>query len=181
MENKGEKKIANHKCGTNCSCSWTKLSWGHLLLKIFLALVMIALALAISITVCYKLGRDARGSNTRFGGMVCGQIGNQDRFGEEKGGGVIMKGGTATIINAGKEIPPAPERIFGNISKIEANQITIMNNAAQEQIILSQANTVIISSSTEVGLSVLQVGQNIIVFGSPNNEKLLEAKLIQIQ
>lgn len=180
MENKGDKKIANHKCDVNCSCAWTKLSWGHLLLKIFLALVMIALALVISMTVCYKLGRGEKGQNARFGSMR-GQISTQACFGEEKGVGTIMMGGGNMAFKAGKEAPAMPERVYGNISKIEANQITIMNNAAQEQMILSQADTVIVSSSTEVGISELKVGQNIIVYGSPDKDKILVVKLIQIQ
>ncbi|MCX6782045.1 MAG: hypothetical protein NTW66_02935 [Candidatus Magasanikbacteria bacterium] len=180
MENKGDKKIVGHKCGMNCSCAWTKLSWGHLLLKIFLALVMIALALAISMAVFYKLGHGGKSESKRLG-VMRGQVSTQACFGEEKGGGVIMMGGGNMAFKAGKEVPAMPERTYGNITKIEANQITVKNNAAQDQIILSLADTVIVSSTVEVGLASLQVGQNIIVYGSPDKDKKLEAKLIQIQ
>jgi len=72
-------------------------------------------------------------------------------------------------------------RVFGAITKVESNQITIMNNAAKEEVVWSMATTVIMSSSTEVGLAALHAGQNIVVFGTLNKNNQLEAKLITIQ
>lgn len=72
-------------------------------------------------------------------------------------------------------------RLFATITKVENNQITVLDNAAKTNMIVTLASTIITSSSTEVGLSSLKVGQNIVVVGGVNDNNLLEAKLIQIQ
>ncbi|MDD2757821.1 MAG: hypothetical protein PHD72_00405 [Patescibacteria group bacterium] len=179
MEKKGGKKCDDHNCGIYCACG--KMSWGHFFVKLFLAVVFIALALTIALAVCYKLGGGALGAKKHFG-LMRGEWGAPTCLSGEKSGGVLMMGGSNVAFKAGKNLTLAiPERVFGNISKIEANQITVMNNAAQEQVILSQADTVIFSSSTEVGLASLKVGQNIVVIGEPDKDKKLVAKIINIQ
>ncbi|OGH65874.1 MAG: hypothetical protein A3B90_03160 [Candidatus Magasanikbacteria bacterium RIFCSPHIGHO2_02_FULL_41_13] len=72
-------------------------------------------------------------------------------------------------------------RVFGTITKIEGNQITVLDNAVKNQIILSLSSTIITASSTEVGVSSLKVGQNIAALGAANSDTLFEAKLIQVQ
>ncbi len=72
-------------------------------------------------------------------------------------------------------------RLFGTITKVEANQITILDNAAKNDMIVTLSTTIITSSSTEVGLAALKVGQNIVALGTVNPNNVLEAKMIQIQ
>lgn len=72
-------------------------------------------------------------------------------------------------------------RLFGTITKVEANQITVLDNAAKTDMIVTSATTVITSSSTEIGLSSLKAGQNIVAVGVVNANNILEAKLIQLQ
>jgi hypothetical protein len=163
MEKKEVKKNGTHKCGLGCPCG---MSTDHLAVKTFLALAFIGLALAISITIVYKVIRRVNMVGGCFSTTMMQSGGRNFMYGEK--GGLMMK----------KE---APVREFGVISKIEGNQITIMNNAAQEQLVLSQADTVIVASSTEVGLSVLEVGQDIIVIGALDNDNVLTAKVIDIQ
>jgi hypothetical protein len=76
---------------------------------------------------------------------------------------------------------PAMVRMFGAVTKVEGNLITIMNNGAAEQVVVSQADTIIMSSSTEVGLAALKAGQNIVVAGVMNKDNQLVAKIINIQ
>lgn len=179
MEMKGDKKRNGHNCGLYCPCG--KMSIGHFLVKLFLAIAIIGLVTVIAMEVFYNLGKDRWSDHPCFK-MMTGQV-MQGRFVSDKGAGVVMmgSGGSNMFYKATKEAPAMPERVFGNITKIEANQITIKNNGAQEQVIISEADTAIISSSTEVGLAALKVGQDIIVIGSPDKDKKLVAKFIEIK
>lgn len=174
METKGGKKTNGHTCGLYCPCG--KMSGGHLVVKIFLALAMIALVLVLSMVVVMKVTKGSKVYHKAFGvSCMQGQV-------AEKGEGKFVMGmGGGNMFFGKADAPAVPERVYGNVVKVEANLITIKNNAAAEQIIVSLADTVIISSSTEVGLSALAVGQNIVVFGTPDEQKNLEAKVIQVQ
>lgn len=91
-------------------------------------------------------------------------------------------GGTGMVKGWGKSDDRSDVvRVYGTISKVEGNLITIMNNGAKEQIVVSAVDTVIMSSSTEVGLSALKVGGGAVFVGSMNAETQLVAKLIQLQ
>ena len=181
MEMKGDKKRNGHNCGLYCPCG--KMSIGHFLIKLFLALAIIGLILVISIAVIMKVTGGVKYGYKHFGyGMMRSAATSQACLsGGERTGGVVMMGAGNIAFKARGEATAMPERLFGNITKIEKNQITILNNAAQEQTVLSLADTVIISSSTEVGISALKAGQDVIVFGAPNADKVLEAKIIEIQ
>lgn len=177
MENKEDKKRGRHNCGIYCSCG--KMSWGHMLVKLFLALAMIGLVLVISVAAVVKLGHGDKSDYKKYS-MMRGGVSSQACFGGERTGSATTMGAVFGI-KEGKGSLAMSERTFGAISKIEANKITIINNAAQEQVVISQANTMIVSSSTEMGLASLRIGQNIIVFGSPDKDNNLLAKIIQIQ
>ncbi len=72
-------------------------------------------------------------------------------------------------------------RLFGAITKIEGNKITVMTNAAQEQIVLSQTDTVIaLPTDEEIGLAALKAGQNIIVTGTLNDDMTVNAEWITV-
>ncbi len=72
-------------------------------------------------------------------------------------------------------------RVFGAITKIEGNQITILNNAVKNEIVLSLSSTVITSSSSEIGIGALKAGQNIAALGALNANNMFEARIIQVQ
>lgn len=177
MDIRGDKKRAAHSCGLYCPCG--KLSTAHLIVKIFLAVAVIGLGLVISMEIFYSV---TKGRMTRFDMMRAGQTMQGQFCGAKAGSGIVMMGGSSNVAyKAGGEMMALQERIFGVITKIEANRITIKNNAAEEQIVVSQADTVIVSSTTEVGLASLQVGQNIIVIGSTDKDKVLTAQMISIK
>lgn len=68
-------------------------------------------------------------------------------------------------------------QLFGTITKVEGNQITILDNSAAEQVITSTAKTMIFSADTEIGLSALKAGQNIVII---QGKVPLEAKVIKV-
>lgn len=177
MEKKGDKNNGSHCCGLYCSCG--RMSVGHMLVKMFVALVMVALVLAISMAIFVKFGKGMKTYHQY--GIMRGQIMMQGCPFAEKGETAAMVGGGNMMFRAEKAAPAMPERMFATVVKIEGNQITIMNNAAAEQVVLSAADTMIIASSTEVGLPTLQPDMDIVVYGSVNTDKMFEAKLIQIQ
>ena len=72
-------------------------------------------------------------------------------------------------------------KLFGTITKIEGNKITILDNSAKEAVVISESTTTIINSTGEISLSKLQVGQNIAAYSKPGKDyKAGEVKLIQV-
>lgn len=72
-------------------------------------------------------------------------------------------------------------KLFGTITKIEGNKITILDNSAKEAVVISESTTTIINSTGEISLSKLQVGQNIAAYSKPGkDDKAGEVKLIQV-
>ena len=70
-------------------------------------------------------------------------------------------------------------RLFGKITKIEGNLITVMDNSTTLQTAVSLSSTSIMSSTGEIGLSSLKVDQNIVIIGEYNATNQLEARFIQ--
>ncbi|MEK7643996.1 MAG: hypothetical protein AAB390_01700 [Patescibacteria group bacterium] len=69
--------------------------------------------------------------------------------------------------------------VFGVISNVEKNVITILDNSAAEQTVISFATTTIFSATGEVGLSNLKEGQGIRAVGRLNADNQLEAQIIK--
>ncbi len=72
-------------------------------------------------------------------------------------------------------------RIFGAITAIDGNKITVYDNGATDQPVLSLAETMIFSEGKEVGLKALSAGQDVVVNGTMNSENILEAVKITVQ
>lgn len=72
-------------------------------------------------------------------------------------------------------------QVFGTISKVEGNKITLRNNEAKDQMVLSLATTVIVANGTEVPLSSLKADQNVVVMGAVNKDtQQVEARMIKV-
>jgi len=71
-------------------------------------------------------------------------------------------------------------RLFGVVTKIDGNKITVLDNGAKEQTFISQPETTIITATGEVGLSALKAGQNVILLQVKGEDKKLELKLVQV-
>lgn len=178
MEKKEAKKIAPASAS---KCCVAETSIGHFVIKMFLALVMIGLGLVVAIVVVMSMGKGWKSACKNYAYLKAGSASSVSMTGEKFEGKVMMRDGSGMMYNLAKEDSELPVRIFGSILNIESNRITILNNASEAQVVLSEAGTIIVSSSTEVGLSALAPGQNIIVFGSNNDEEVLVAKMINIQ
>ena len=74
-----------------------------------------------------------------------------------------------------------PVMIYGEILKVEGNKITILNNGAAEQVVVSLPETQISLSEKVVGISSLKEGQEGIFGGFYNKENQLEAKMIELK
>jgi hypothetical protein len=72
------------------------------------------------------------------------------------------------------------EKLIGTITSIEINKIVITDNAAKEQVVLSQSDTSILTTTGATTLGGLKVGQNIVAVGKLNATNQLEATAIQV-
>lgn len=166
----------NNKNLIGC-CSDNSLS--HFLMKIFFILVVIILIFMLGMCAGIKLShlKSARGITKTFnmGALVSSGSYAVGDFATEPDMLVDFVGQGCL---SGKQ---AVNRLFGTITGIEGNKITILDNANQKRIVLSQADTIITASGIEMGLSTLEVEQNIIVFGSLDKDGQLLAKIISLQ
>ncbi len=176
-------KQEGHCCGLYCPCG--KITVGHMFVKMFLALVIIAFVLALSMQWVLSIDWKATKASKRiqYYAPRAVEMEQKDRFYAMRTGGVgmIIKDGEMPIVTKSDMIGKMPTRIYASIVKIQGNQITVMTNAAAEQIVMSEAETVIVVSSTETGIDSLQPGQNLIIFGSMDEEDVLRAKIINVQ
>lgn len=78
-----------------------------------------------------------------------------------------------------QKAPTQIVRWFGNITQIQGNKITILDNAGQTQTVVSQSTTSIMSPTGEVGLATLKAGMNIVSVGTLNAENQLVATVIK--
>ena len=177
MEKKEVKKVAT----SASKCCVAETSVGHFVIKMFLALVMVGLGLAIAIVIVMSIGKGWKSACKDYTYLKAGGAAQVSLMGQKFEGKLMVRDGSNVMYKFTKEESDLPVRIFGSILNIESNRITILNNASEAQVVLSEAGTVIVSSSTEVGLSALQAGQNIIIFGELNEDNQLTAKMINIQ
>ncbi len=179
---------------------------GFRFLKIFIAIALAIFIFSV-IAALSHFGRFERGENFRKNSRDRGQYNMMEMMGP--GDKAFGRGGA--FLNGGQEAASCPmlngvqgggatagclahkgargsdcffkgaDRIFGAITKIEGNKITVMDNANQERILITQATTTIMSVSQEVGLKDLKVGQNINFTGQLNKDNQYEAVWIKVQ
>jgi hypothetical protein len=82
-------------------------------------------------------------------------------------------------------IPPFGDFIeghgtFGEIIKIEGNNLIVKGRENIEKIVLVNEKTVIKSGFKDIKISDLKVGDIIVIIGSPNEQGQIEAKLIRV-
>lgn len=63
------------------------------------------------------------------------------------------------------------DQVFGTITVIAGNVITIRDNAGELQTFESQAETMIMNSTMPIGLSALKVGDNVLIKSKGNRDK----------
>lgn len=140
--------------------------------------MIVVLLLVIGSIFCFSFGFGSRHFSKRFGVgyypmMGIGRDGmmNWGANRDYPAGGMMRSWQVSNQENA--------VQIFGVISKIEGAKITVVDSGNQEKIINSVSSTRIISSTSQVSLSVLKVGQNISVLGEMKDNQF-QANLIRI-
>jgi hypothetical protein len=81
--------------------------------------------------------------------------------------------------------PPFEEFIeghgtFGEIIKIEGNNLVVKGRGNVEKVIVVTEKTVIKSGREDIKFSDLKIGDMIVIIGSPNDKGQIEAKLIRV-
>jgi hypothetical protein len=81
--------------------------------------------------------------------------------------------------------PPFDEFIeghgtFGEIIKIEGNNLIVKGRGNVEKVIIVTEKTVIKSGREDIKVSDLKIGDIIVIIGSPNEKGQIEAKLIRV-
>jgi hypothetical protein len=81
--------------------------------------------------------------------------------------------------------PPFDEFIeghgtFGEIIKIEGNNLVVKGRGNVEKVIIVTEKTVIKSGRKDIKFSDLKIGDMIVIIGSPNDKGQIEAKLIRV-
>jgi hypothetical protein len=69
---------------------------------------------------------------------------------------------------------------FGEIIKIEGNNLVVKGRENIEKIVSVNEKTVIKSGFKDIKISDLKVGDMIVIIGSPNEQGQIEAKLIRV-
>lgn len=166
-------EIKLHEEGTKkCCCGGPHSVW-YWIIKIMIVLAILFLVAIISLAAGVKMNKfgDKLGKDGRFG-MI--------KYSQELGTGKVMMLGK-NFYKTCESDGLALTRLFGVVSKVEGNKIFIVDNSVTLKTVLSSAETTITTTSGEVGIGFLKQGQNIVIFGSLNKDKMLEAKTIAIQ
>jgi hypothetical protein len=85
-----------------------------------------------------------------------------------------------------RKFPPFPgdfiesHGTFGEIIKIDNNNLVVKGREDIEKIVLVNEKTVIKSGFKDIKISDLKVGDRIVIIGSPNEQGQIEAKLIRV-
>lgn len=168
-----ESENKNQTC--TCGMGWAGCKGGcHTgkgrIIKWLIRFIILAIVFCIGVKMGEFKGMMRGGYAHKCGGCTSMHTGMMSQDRDMMRGGMIMS----------KKGDVAFTRAFGVVTKVVGNTITISNNASEEQTILSQADTVILSGVGEVGLSGLKAGQYISVLGEKNPENATVAKMIKL-
>jgi hypothetical protein len=150
------------------------------LLKLFLVVAVLLFVFCAGAASVVRMTRGPFSAQWKPGAMMSGQYGNSMFYG---GSTMMGWGGNRGMMTTydRQATQQSWQRLFGTISKIEGNKITITDNAAMEGVVLSQQSTVIVANGVEAGLASLKAGQNVVVVYSLNQEKQMVAATISVQ
>ena len=179
MENMSKECV----CGTNgCAggcCS--RPSASRYVLRGLLAVVVLFTVFSIGLSIGAKMALHRMGMGGRSSMM---------RMEERRivpGGRMEMKG-DVLLMRGDHEMPgmmrdPQSDAgmasIFGSIVAVDGNRITLKDNGNDNQVVLSQADTMITSGGALVTLGGLRVGQNVLVMGMKEGEQV-KARTIKV-
>ena len=180
--------MENNKTNSQSGQKKKSSSNGYLWYIKFGALVLIVLILMVLIAAMHESRNEYARSRVFAKGGI---LGVHYDGGGQCGNFMVWKGegsGNPQLNLLQKPEPDEPEkteaatsRIFGTITAIDGNKITIYDNGGTDQPVLSLAGTIITSGGKEVGLKTLAAGDNIVVQGAMNADNVFEAKMIIVQ
>lgn len=166
-----EQKEAKKCCWNLCKDGSQCKMHGKWIIKIIVVLVI--LGIVFSLGMLAGAAKVIRHSGTFDGKSFSGPFGMMGEYGMRGTWGGAMCGDERQKGNS--------QTIFGIITKIEGNEITIMDNGNKEVKIISSSNTTIASSEYELGLNMLEVGDPIRVLGVTAGEGQFNAQYILIR
>lgn len=153
------------KCSYGCCRTSTSLWYRVLKLFLVVAVLLLVFSAGAASVVVGRGGRSGVGMRGWNTGMMKGvpEEGMMARDGVYPTTAVLYK------------------RMFGTITKIEGNMITVADNAAMQDVLLSKQQTIIVANGAEIGLSGLKVGQNIVAVYRVNDAGQMEAQTMSVQ
>ncbi len=157
MEKKNVKaQEANSSCCSSGCCSGGSCH-GHHVVRIICKVVTVLIVLGL---ICGM----ARFAMFEHGGKFCGATNApvQQMMKYHNGGCDGWLGG---------DRDEKTTKLFGTITKVEGNKITLTDNAAKEQVVYTQSNTTITNTTTLIGLTGLKAGQNVLYTGATDPAK----------
>ncbi|MCX6788913.1 MAG: DUF5666 domain-containing protein [Candidatus Jorgensenbacteria bacterium] len=164
-----EKEIKNSKhkfgtCGMACGSVWcTAVKWLILVVAFAIVFVLGMINGAVRTANYYELDTLTNaGTGLRYGMM--------NGYGAERGGFGMMRGY--------KDDTRSLEKVFGSITNITGNTISILDNGGNTVSIFSSANTAIFSGQSETSINSLVVGQDASVFGTRDLDGRMRAQYI---
>ena len=179
MENQMDKNelSASDKC---CGGHGFMHHKGMCALKIIIVIIIMLFVFAAGVRMGVR--RSGMGYGAGFGYKQIGRHGNfggcpMNGFGRERNEGF---GGKIKMFSGwGKQVSTSTQ-IFGAITKVEGNKITIVNNENKQQVIITSASTRIIGNTGEVSLKDLKTGQEINTDGQLNKDNQINALSIVV-
>lgn len=90
------------------------------------------------------------------------------------------KGGTCPFARNGSIDGKNSNKVFGVMTKVDGNKITVLDNSNKEQIFETTAQTSIVELDEEVGLNDLAAGQKLNIFTSTGDDGKVSVKFIDV-
>ncbi len=157
---------ADSRCSNGC-CRTNSSMW-YKLLKLFLVVAVFLLIFCLGAASVVHMS----------GGVHRKVVGSTKMYPVS---GAMMDWSDGRGMKMEKKEATSWQRMFGTITKIEGNNLTLLDNAAAETVVMSTQDTIIIQAGAEVGLATLKVGQNVVVVFSLTEERQQVAKTISVQ
>lgn len=175
----------DHSCGMHGFCGHKKRRWLRCLIWLIIVWLVFSAGYSLGKAKVY-LQYGIFGSGASYG-MPYGMMGQGNTFlwqgmrGMMFGGDDINESGGWGMMNRwiGRTQNSAVY-LFGAITKIDGNKITLVDNGGKEQVVVTASDTVIYGASGEISLSSLKAGQSIRAGGATNKDGQLSAKEIRV-
>lgn len=138
------------------------------LLKVFVGVLVILLILLVGINVGRRVGYNGYG-------MMGGFNDDNGRTFMFKTGGMMGGAGNVWYNNN------FGQRVSGTIVSVDGTKITLTDNGGKEQVVYSNSNTVISTTTGEIPLTALKAKEYVVVWAVADQSGKLQAQKIAVQ